>query len=169
MKFKSIAFAAALAVAGSAYAVPINSVTTADGFASVTSPVTAAGFAFNLGAFTDSFTFNLDALSSFSISLTNSFTPSTGYINFFAAVLTPPGSALSLSTSGNSQSLEGNWSNLAAGNYVLTVTGTAVGAGGATYGLSAAAVPVPEPETYAMMLGGLGMIGFMIGRRRREY
>ena len=27
--------------------------------------------------------------------------------------------------------------------------------------------PVPEPETYALMLAGLGMVGF-IGRRRRK-
>jgi hypothetical protein len=26
--------------------------------------------------------------------------------------------------------------------------------------------PVPEPETYAMLVAGLGMIGFMVGRRR---
>lgn len=28
--------------------------------------------------------------------------------------------------------------------------------------------PVPEPETYAMMLAGLGLIGFVAGRRRRK-
>ena len=34
-------------------------------------------------------------------------------------------------------------------------------------GASAVAVPVPEPETYAMMLSGLGLLGF-IGRRRKQ-
>lgn len=29
------------------------------------------------------------------------------------------------------------------------------------------AAPVPEAETYAMMLAGLGLVGFMVGRRRR--
>lgn len=29
--------------------------------------------------------------------------------------------------------------------------------------------PVPEPETYAMMLGGLGLIGFMATRRRKNF
>lgn len=29
-----------------------------------------------------------------------------------------------------------------------------------------AASPVPEPETYAMMLAGLGLIGMMVARRR---
>jgi hypothetical protein len=28
--------------------------------------------------------------------------------------------------------------------------------------------PVPEPSTYAMTAGGLGMIGLMINRRRRK-
>jgi hypothetical protein len=34
-------------------------------------------------------------------------------------------------------------------------------------GFSQSAVPVPEPETYAMMLAGLGALGF-ISRRRRQ-
>lgn len=29
------------------------------------------------------------------------------------------------------------------------------------------ALPVPEPETYALMIGGLGVVGFMAARRRR--
>ena len=32
------------------------------------------------------------------------------------------------------------------------------------YGLAG---PVPEPETYALMLGGLGLLGF-VSRRRRQ-
>ncbi|MDP3584417.1 MAG: PEP-CTERM sorting domain-containing protein [Thiobacillus sp.] len=33
--------------------------------------------------------------------------------------------------------------------------------------LMIAAAPVPEAETYAMMLAGLGLVGFMVARRRR--
>lgn len=29
------------------------------------------------------------------------------------------------------------------------------------------ALPVPEPETYALMMGGLGVVGFIAARRRR--
>lgn len=31
-----------------------------------------------------------------------------------------------------------------------------------------ATAPVPEPETYALMLGGLGVVGFVAARRRRN-
>ena len=56
------------------------------------------------------------------------------------------------------------FSNVAAGDYALSVKGlndtaTAVSA---TYSVTA----VPEPETYAMMLAGLGAIGFMSRRRK---
>ena len=31
-----------------------------------------------------------------------------------------------------------------------------------------AATPVPEPETYAMILAGLGLMGFMARRRKQN-
>jgi hypothetical protein len=43
-------------------------------------------------------------------------------------------------------------------------TGSAISA---SYGGSMAVSPVPEPETYAMMLAGLGLVGFMARRRRK--
>ena len=30
------------------------------------------------------------------------------------------------------------------------------------------AIPVPEPETYAMMLAGLGLMGFVARRRKQK-
>lgn len=55
---------------------------------------------------------------------------------------------------------------LAAGNYYYEVTGTVNGQLGGSYLLSSAVTPVPEPETYAMLLAGLGLIGFSLSRRK---
>jgi hypothetical protein len=46
------------------------------------------------------------------------------------------------------------------------VLGTTTGTLGGSYGGALAAVAVPEAETYAMMLAGLGLVGFMVSRRR---
>jgi|SRR6218665_1367633 len=57
---------------------------------------------------------------------------------------------------------------LGAGSYYYAVFGQA--SSGAVYSLAstATAVPVPEPETYAMLLAGLGVVGFVARRRRAD-
>ncbi len=35
-------------------------------------------------------------------------------------------------------------------------------------GTDAILTPIPEPSTYALMLGGLGLVGFMAARRRKK-
>jgi hypothetical protein len=51
------------------------------------------------------------------------------------------------------------------GSFALRIQGAGQGAqGNAWYGVT----PVPEPETYAMMLAGLGLIGFMSRRRKNN-
>lgn len=54
----------------------------------------------------------------------------------------------------------------AAGDYHVDITGIANGASGGTYGIALSAAPVPEPETFAMLLAGLGLVG-TIARRRK--
>jgi hypothetical protein len=55
---------------------------------------------------------------------------------------------------------------LATGNYYLQVSGTLVSNAGASFGGSVALNPVPEPETYGMMIAGLGVLGFLARRRK---
>lgn len=50
--------------------------------------------------------------------------------------------------------------------YTLQVTGTTSGLFGGSY--SAAISAVPEADSYAMMLAGLGLIGYTIARRKQH-
>lgn len=58
--------------------------------------------------------------------------------------------------------------NLDAGDYYYKVTGLVTGPRGGFFTLASTTAPVavvPEADTYAMMLAGLGMIGLMAKRR----
>ncbi len=60
--------------------------------------------------------------------------------------------------------------SLASGDYFLSVTGTAVKSVlPSAYTISVSAAPVPEPETYALFAAGLGIVGFVASRRRRDH
>lgn len=85
-------------------------------------------------------------------------------------------SAFDLYTSSNTLVSTGSFDNLAGkasvgfisdsgltGNYYLLVSGTT---SGGTYNGNISLSPVPEPESYAMMLAGLGLMGFVARRRR---
>ncbi len=54
---------------------------------------------------------------------------------------------------------------LAPGAYTMTVIGNAATTGG-FYNAAVNFAPIPEPETYAMMLAGLGLMGFVARRRK---
>jgi hypothetical protein len=60
--------------------------------------------------------------------------------------------------------------NLGAGTYSFDITGTAIGAQGGKYlekyRPNVSNLPIPEPATYAMMLAGLGLLGFTAYRRK---
>lgn len=73
-------------------------------------------------------------------------------------------------SSGNLDLWSFSYDNLAAGSYLLQVTGNVLGNGKADYqgGVGVALAPVPEPETYAMMLAGLGLLGFAARRKQKN-
>jgi PEP-CTERM motif len=52
------------------------------------------------------------------------------------------------------------------GEAYITVSGVATGSAGAIFAGSIA--PIPEPETYAMLLAGLGLMAAVVRRRVRE-
>jgi hypothetical protein len=57
------------------------------------------------------------------------------------------------------------WGPSLGGNMYLSVSGIANGSLGGLYNGAISVSPVPEPETFAMLLAGLGMIGAMVRRR----
>lgn len=125
-----------------------------------------------VGSFLDSYCFTLASPHSVAASITNVFmtfgAASYGEVGGFASAL--GGGSLTPSTTLVSpmtvQLLAGSWV-LGAGTYYLGVSGS-VGSGTASYGGNIAVTSVPELETYALMLAGLGVIGFLSVRRRRD-
>jgi len=57
--------------------------------------------------------------------------------------------------------------NLAAGDYYVLVSGNLVSDSAGSFGGAVMMAPVPEPETYGMMLAGLGVLGFLARRRKQ--
>lgn len=121
--------------------------------------------------FMDQFTFNvfgqnhsLDAIVS-SISRT----ASTGLDITSLALYSSGGSLLTTGTMASSGAQD-IWTlsveSLAVGSYYLQVSGTMMSNTSGSFGGSVMLNPVPEPETYGMMLAGLGVVG-MLARRRK--
>jgi hypothetical protein len=55
----------------------------------------------------------------------------------------------------------------AADNYTLKIGGTATGTNGAMYTIAAVTAPVPEPEAWAMLLAGLGLVGLRVRQKAK--
>lgn len=92
---------------------------------------------------------------SFVFSLSSQFvTGLTASVNGQAATITPMGPATFAFLTGNST-----------GPFSVTLMGTP--GSQASYSGELSVQAVPEPETYALLIAGLGVIGFVTGRRRR--
>lgn len=54
------------------------------------------------------------------------------------------------------------------GSFKLIAAGNAIGKAGGDYGFKFQVAAVPEPSEWAMMLAGLGAVGWVASRRRRQ-
>lgn len=54
------------------------------------------------------------------------------------------------------------------GSYYFKISGTADGTFGGQYVFAVTTLPVPEPESYAMLLAGLGVMGAIAVRRNKR-
>lgn len=160
MKLKSIALAAALAVTG------VSASATATNWAAH-DLLESSGFVMvGVVTFLDTFSFSAGAgtlgssLASGGVSF-NSYTLWSNPDNV-------PGNGDDAFIMGSGTNMGIQSTVIAGGNYFYSVSGTVTsGTGGYVLSSAYAAAPIPEPETYALMLAGLGMIGF-IGARRRD-
>lgn len=110
-------------------------------------------------SFTDTVNFTLTGLSDVSVTV-----GSTGLSNAVFS-LYMGGSLLESTDITGKTVVVAPYTSLAAGAYSFVVSGT-VNSKPGVYNLNASVAAVPEPETYALMLAGLGAVGFMARRRK---
>jgi len=114
----------------------------------------------------DTWSFTLDTTSATSLGAQQNFVSNGAFKNFAGELFegsTDLG-ALTLSTAGTGQQ-DLSWSGqLGSGDYSVHITGLTTLKNG-YYTASISALPVPEPETYGMLLGGLALLG-VVARRK---
>lgn len=123
--------------------------------------------AFGAGSFNDVFNFSLSSPSDFGAFISRLATKSNQLLsNFDGALSGPAGFSqhLNFAQLGSTVQTLDYAGSLGAGNYSLAVSGVASRSG--FYAVQLQAVPVPELDSYALLLGGLGMLG-LVARRRR--
>ena len=117
-------------------------------------------------SFTDHYSFSIAALGNVSGGLVDFLVFQWNDVNLSSVVVSGLGQVRSDSTPANGFSFAG----LAAGNYDLAVSGyldRRQPLGGYSGSISSVAAPVPEPETYAMLMLGLAGVGFAARRRNK--
>ena len=168
MNFKALAAAVVITACGSASAATINLGTFDDDTAPLAFNHKTASVLGASQSFTDYVDFQLNETNDASFSLT--FANLGKYkLTLDSWSLTEIGGGAIASQAGSTFA-DISYADLASGSYQLAIHGTLLkGFKGNSYGGNAvtAVVAVPEPETYALMLAGLGVVG-VIARRRRS-
>ena len=125
--------------------------------------------------FTDDISFFLAAPSTLNISLGQTIKTLFGPVTTISSL----NGTLFDSTNLNFGTIPGDgnlysFSSLATGSYLFEVSGVALGSKGGIVNFGAFTTPsgepspVPEPETYAMLLAGLGLLSYIARRRNAE-
>ncbi len=159
--FGASAYAADISQAPEAMAVLDNTAFFGDTFAASN----------NGNTFADQFTFSVSSqpatLNAIVASISGS--AATGLDISNLGLYTSGGTLVTSGTLGSSGAMDIwtlNGGTLAVGNYYLQVSGSMVSNTGGSFGGSVMLQPVPEPETYGMMLAGLGVVGLLARRRK---
>jgi hypothetical protein len=179
MKKTSQAIIATLLLAGAAFSANAADASHAAKTVDLTSGASkyTASFASGLAnaSFTDVFNFHVTTNSLLAADVTSSAASAAVGLDLTAFAVYSSNGTLVYSGSQKSTGRVDNWKLnsssvvLAAGDYYLQVIGkvNSVSAGSLSGNIALKAVAVPEAETYAMLLAGLGLVGFVARRRKR--
>jgi len=179
-KFNKVLLSAAIGAAMAGVGVSASATTTSLGAATIGTPLAFNGIVPSAGGFIDDFLFSIPSNGGSGYSIVNFplSIPSVGSFNvlltnlalFSDADSTPwnGNETLLKSVSGGPNSVGLTWGATGAGNMILQVTGTANGTLGGLYNGAISVSPVPEPETWAMMLLGAGLVGFRLRSRSKK-
>lgn len=124
-----------------------------------------------VGDFEDSFLFKLaNASNVFSTAVSNNLTGVLGLSNGVVSLYRELGSVDeavgSFAFNDVTGSISHSFGALLGGDYYYLVTGSGTGTLGGFYTLSSTVSAVPEGKTLALLLAGLGVVGFVAKRRR---
>ena len=175
---RAVTVAILAGVSAGANAAPTNDML---GMVSPSVPTTFTGSVVPAGDFNDVFSFSLPANGGSGYSVINFPVdiPGTGSFNTILSTMSlisdPDGirnngdehilASAVIGGSNTSDALTLHWGPNAGGHFDLNITGMTNGTLGGLYSGSIQVSPVPEPETYAMLLAGLGLMGAVVRRR----
>lgn len=178
MKFQALALVAALSMANSAYAIQLNN--TATHYLGAFDGGELYGEIFSVGT-TGPINHDL------TFDITGALYAGSGVFDLSLGKITNiNGLSANIFKSGNSTTPYVSFSPLwggdllilpidtyfGVGSYTLKIGGQATGTAAfglpsGSYAIGAATLPVPEPETYAMLLVGLGLVGYRLRQKNR--